>query len=238
MINNILELQNIEKLTLANQELQRRNNATQNLDNMNSESEAINLDISVLTKSEINKAIAQEDILAQKINSANKIYDSLSEVREEIAMLLKELKNSDINHTVESLEELDSKSNKLIDKVINIVKTNDSIGIVNSDYLNIFFDGLNSLKNFNIKDDNYFTKLESLLTSVRKQENDYYKTIDNLYQQSVDNSYKFENLANNSVKNSSSKELQDKIINNSFETLYYASSKITQEQVLRLLTGQ
>ena len=67
MINNILELQNVEKLTLASNELQGRNRATRNPQKTNSETEAVSVNVSELTTSEINKAIAKEDITFMRI---------------------------------------------------------------------------------------------------------------------------------------------------------------------------
>ena len=136
----------------------------------------------------------------------------------------------------ESLKQMDSMSNSLIDHAIGTVRKNDDMNIVNANFLNIYLGGLQSIRELNFMDNDFLTKLQSIEENVKTQENEYLKTSESLYSKYVDINKKYEELINNKPI-SGNIELDKQIIKAAEQTLASTATNITPDTVKRLLQG-
>ena len=197
-------------------------------------------EISNLVLNQINQTISVEDVLTKNLGTAKLIYNSLGSLRNELCGLISILKSSDIEHTLESLEELDFKANSLIDNAIKVVKENDKIGIVNIDFINKCFKGLNSLKELQLDDENYLDKISGIEENFVDAQNTYNKEAEALEKKVEENSKNYEKNISNEAnpQESSSKEIQVEIVNNVSDTLVSCAANLTPENVMRLLQNK
>lgn len=199
----------------------------------------VNLSQSVL--SNLNNLFSKEYTISKNLNSANFIYNSLADIRLELGNMLKSLRDGKFEHTIETLEEMDKHSNGLIEKVIKVVKENDTSDLVDNSYKNIFFEGLKSLKGLSLSDDNYFSKLDGIKIKVQEQENNYLKISEDLYSKlnSLSKEYEKTLAKKDKVKdeeNTNSQKVQEEIVKNASRTLTSTCSGLTPEMVMGLLS--
>ena len=192
----------------------------------------VNLSAQVLNQ--INEIMAEEDLISLKFNKAQTIYDSLANIRSKLHDLMQLLKDPEMIFEVSTLEQMDSMSNSLIDNVIDVVKNNDDMNIVNSDFLNIYFSGLNSIKQLNLADNDFLSKIQMIESNVKVQENEYFKAVENLYSKYEDINKKYEELVN--TKGSiDDKNIDKQIIETSKQSLADTTTSLTSESVKRVL---
>lgn len=228
---------NIQDFELQNSITQELSTAKKNSDSQaNNNTEATKVEVSETLKTEFSKVLSKEDLIVEKMNSAQTIYDSLTNIRLELAGMLKILRDKDLTDSVEKIKELDSQSNALIDKTINVIKNNDRYGLIDSQYLNTFFKGMNSLKILNLNSENYLDKITSIMNGVKTNQDKYGELTEALYNEFINNSEKY--LKNNTTTENDSKKLSKLIFSNYNEALYDSMSKLTPEVVQRLLENK
>ncbi len=247
MFNLNYDILNVEQLLLEKQSAQIANEVQKSEVNNNEEktldkeSEAVELKLSQVVLGKLNDALSLEDGLNQDLNTARTIYDSLSNIRIELAGLLKDLQNTDsVEQTLENLEKIDEKSNALIERAISVVKQNDTKGLVDSSFMNTIFDGLNGLKSLNLADNDYFAKIDGIMSNVKTQQNAYDKVSETLYSKLAQISTEYEKMVNDKTNNEkidsqNSADIQKKVITNVDTTLLAVASRLTPETVMRLL---
>lgn len=195
--------------------------------------ESVNADISGVVNSEINNLISEEDITVNKLNVAKNIYDKLTAVRSEIATIIESLNDSDKEYNLESLKELDNKSNIMIENVISIINQ-DKVGILGSNHLNNFISGMNFLKTLKIDDKNYILKIKEFMSSVSSKQNYYFDFSNAMNKRIEELNKKYEELLANK-NNQNNTDIQTEIIKDSDSTLQSVTKNITPENVMRLL---
>lgn len=196
----------------------------------------IKAELSKSVLKQLNNYMSSEDVLADKLNTAQTIHDSLNSLRIELLSLKQKLYETP-EENVEELENIDKESNSIIDKVVNVLKT-DKYGIVDSKYLSNTFSQLSVIQNLSLDDNNYLTKIDSLGLNISKQANVYNKASDDLYSNLTDIYNKYEqSVGKTPVTEEDSKELQKKVVENFSETLLSTASSLTPEVVLGLLQG-
>lgn len=236
MISTNVELNNIELLGLnAAQTAVAESSSKQDVSAQEDNSDATKVDLSDSVKGEFNEVLTKEDLIVKKINSAQTIYDNLTEIRLELAGLMKTLRDKDTTDTVDKIKELDEKSNTLIDKTINVIKTNDTYSLVNTNYLSKMFESLAGLKKLNLDETNYLDKLSFILEKVGVNQTNYSTATENLYNEFANNS---SSLVPNNTQIIDSKTMQGIIINNYNEALVSSMSKLTPDFVQRLLENK
>ena len=94
---------------------------------------------------------------------------------------------------------------------------------------------MHSLKNIQLQDNENLSKLNNLIENVKKEEDNYYKLSNNLYNNLVDISNQYDSLVNDKNTEVSSKSIQKNIISNAEETLKSVCGKLTPDTVIRLL---
>jgi len=228
-INNVQQLENAKQIALASTKAVQKQEQPKEIND-----DATKVEVSENTSTVIDSTISAEELLVKKINSAQTIYDSLSNIRLELADLIEQLRNPDIKHTIESLSEIDSKSNVLIDKVVDVIKNNDTFGLINFSSLNLYYEGLNSLKLLDINDEKYLNKVENIIKKVSEKANKYQNIEGELYSIIEESNKKYENLINNNIEKNSG-NLQNEIFNDPQKTLESVCAKLTPEIVMRLL---
>ncbi len=200
-------------------------------------SSATKVALSKLVTSPLNQLISQEDTIIERQNFVKNAYDSLSDIRLQLADLLKTLDDTDDND-IASLDKLDSASNELLDKVFDILKIGNNYGIKNK-FINLYTEGLTSIKGLNIKDKTFIANIDSLMTNIIDTQNSYKKILEETSKESTDIANKIDNLANTDTKsisnsNSNSVDLQAKIISNP-DILKSLCSNLSLEVVKRLV---
>ncbi|MBQ4114107.1 hypothetical protein IJD34_01745 [bacterium] len=236
MISTNVELNNIQLLGLnAAQTAVAESSSKQDVSAQEDNSDAAKVDLSDSVKGEFNQVLTKEDLIVKKINSAQTIYDNLKEIRLELAGLMKTLRDKDTTDTVDKIKELDEKSNTLIDKTINVIKKNDTYGLVNTNYLSKMFESLGSLKKLNLDEINYLDKLSFIVEKVGVNQTNYSTATENLYNEFANNS---SSLVPNNTQIIDSKTMQGIIINNYNEALVSSMSKLTPDVVQRLLENK
>ena len=205
-----------------------------------SEDTATKVTLSDSVKTSVNNIISKEDLAVQKLNIAKAIYSSLGDVRLELSALMKELTNTDVNHSIESLTDLDNKSNSLIDKAVSIVKDNDTLGLVSSKILNSYFENLATLKTLDYTNDNHFTKLEGLLNNLLQRQGDYGAVVEKSEEELDEINTEYENQVPDTKiddKNTDSSQIQKMIIETYGSTLASSAKNLDPTLVMRLLQG-
>lgn len=200
-------------------------------------SSATKVALSKLVTSPLNQLISQEDTVIGRQNFVKNAYDSLSDIRLQLADLLKTLDDTDDND-IASLDKLDSASNELLDKVFDILKKGNNYDIKNK-FINLYTEGLTSIKGLNIKDKTFINNIDSLMTNIINTQNSYKKILEETSKESTDIANKIDNLANTDTKsisnsNSNSVDLQAKIISNP-DILKSLCSNLSPEVVKRLI---
>lgn len=194
---------------------------------------ATKLELSNNVKSQLDSIVSQEDLLVENLNSARKTYESLANIRINLAELMQTLKETDANN-IQELEELDNKSNQLIDSAINIVKNNQSGMPFNTNLMNLYFEGLSSFKTLKINDEEYLLKLRDILIDLRDRENSYHKLSMQIFSNIESLSQNYETEKNKQpIKNSL--EIKSEIINNPQTTLTSVSQNLNFQKVSYLL---
>lgn len=245
MINFNADISNVQQLEFLKQAVSGQFKVQKATKTTEENSEATTVDVSKLVTNPINQTISVEDATVTNLNTARTIYDALAEIRLQLADMMKALKDPEAQHTVESLEEMDTQSNTLIEKAINVVKNNDKTGLVDSNYLNIFMNGLTSLKDLKITNDDYFTKIYGVMNTVIQEQDAYYKAGENLYSNLSTITKSYEQMTNKNSQNktqsteltTNSSQLQKQIVNNIGETLKSVTGGLSAETVMRLLQG-
>ena len=212
--------------------------ATKNVEISEKEnSSATKVALSKLVTSPLNQLISQEDTIIGRQNFVKNAYDSLSDIRLQLADLLKTLDDTDDND-IASLDKLDNTSNELLDKVFDILKKGNNYGIKNK-FINLYTKGLTSIKGLNIKDKTFINNIDSLMTNIIDTQNSYKKILEETSKESTDIANKIDNLANTDTKsmsnsNSNSVDLQTKIISNP-DILKSLCSNLSHDVVKRLI---
>lgn len=242
MININSELNNISQLDFA-----RQNNVGTPVSTSAAQSKATEQDenatkvtLSDSVKNSVNNTMSREDTLVQKLNIAKTIYNSLGDIRLELSGLINELTGSDVQHNIDSLTDLDNKSNTLIDKAISVVKDNDTIGLVSSKILNNYFENLATLKTLDYTNDNHFTKLEGLLNNLLQRQSDYSTVVEESEEELAEINEEYENQVSETKvddKNTDSSQIQKLIIETFGSTLTSSTKNLNPQVVLRLLQG-
>lgn len=198
---------------------------------------ATKAEISKQVLADINNVISKEDVLVSNLNKSKEIYDGLSLIRTQIADIVYNLKNTDKFDDIDILMELDKRSNDTIVGIEKLLRKEEQSGLVDFNYTNIFLNGLISLKNLNISDDNYLANLENLMASVLEKEKSYKNLVEENYNKVVENGKDFEALQSmpEKLQSESSSRLQKEFILEANETLRSVSSGLTPDVVLRLL---
>ena len=111
MININSEINNIGQLDFTRQNTAEAVSVVAKNVQKESDDTATKVTLSDSVKTSVNNIISKEDLAVQKLNIAKTIYSSLGDVRLELSALMKELTNTDANHNIESLTNLDNKSN-------------------------------------------------------------------------------------------------------------------------------
>lgn len=184
---------------------------------------------------DINNVISKEDVLVSNLNKSKEIYDGLSLIRTQIADIVYNLKNTDKFDDIDILMELDKRSNEVIVGIEKLLRKEQQSGLVDFNYTNIFLNGLISLKNLNISDDNYLANLENLMTSVLEKEKTYKNLVEDNQEKTAIIGNNYEALLPMLEKNNSSKKIQQETILATKETLKSVTNGLTPETVLRLL---
>lgn len=225
----------IEKQT--NQEPIVKENSSQAKEESSKMSDATNVNLSQIVLSKLNNVISEEDIINKNLNTARTIYDSLADIRLELANIKKTMLNKDLKEqTIAELEDLDSFSNNLIEKAINVVKDNDKTGLVNINFLKPIFNGLNNLKALNLYDNDYLTKIDDILFNVKQEQKAYFDVSEELYQKLENISNKYNQLVENKPNTEKdSSKIQEQIVKDANNALLNTASNITPEMVMRLL---
>lgn len=232
-ITKILQLDSLN--TLSENSIKESSKNTSKITENDSD-EATKTTISEQAVSPLNELMSEEDILSIKINKAQTIYDSLTDIRLKLRDLIQIIKDPEMRFDEESLKQMDSMSNSLIDHAIGTVRKNDDMNIVNPNFLNIYLGGLQSIRELNFMDNDFLTKLQSIEENVKTQENEYLKTSESLYSKYVDINKKYEELINNKPI-SGNIELDKQIIKAAEQTLASTATNITPDTVKRLLQG-
>jgi len=246
LINLNTDLASLQQIAISNKNIENAKvlgenhtkiiQATKPNDSENSS--ATKVEVSENATSSIDDAIAQEELLSQKINFATNIHDTLGSVRSEISSILSDLQNPDVEYCIEDLEKLDNAANDLIEKILFSLRQNNASCLVSTDYLGIYINGLNSLKNLKISDIDFTTKFETLKENVKKEQDVYNNITEKLYANLSQNAATIENSQKFSTsQNTNSESIQKNIITNIEETLKSTCSKLTPETVARLLQG-
>lgn len=245
MINFNADISNVQQLEFLKQAVNGQLKVQKATKSTEEVSEATKVDVSNLVTNPINQTISVEDVAVKNLSTARTIYDALADIRLQLADMMKALKDPDVEHTVESLEEMDVKSNTLIEKAINVVKDNDKTGLVDNNYLNIFMNGLTSLKELKITNDDYLTKIFGVMDKVIQEQDAYYKVSQDLYSNISTITKNYEQMANKNIQTKqqttdstvNSSQLQKQIVNNIGETLKSVTGGLSAETVMRLLQG-
>lgn len=240
MININTDLATLQQLALENKKAENakilENNIPKQEDiQTETNSSATDVEISNQAQSTLDNKTSIEDILSKNLSYATNIYDSLSNIRTKIAELMKVLDKPNEELSIEELEQLDTESNRLIQKVITTLNSNNASSLVNNDLLNIYVNGLTSLKNIQLQDNDYLSKLNVLKDSVKKEEDNFYNISSNLYNNLTQISNNYDTLVESTNVESSSTSIQQNIVNNADETLKSVCAKLTPETVIRLL---
>lgn len=232
-ITKILQLDSLN--TLSENSIKESSKNTSKITENDSD-EATKTTISEQAVSPLNELMSEEDILSIKINKAQTIYDSLTDIRLKLRDLIQIIKDPEMRFDEESLKQMDSMSNSLIDHAIGTVRKNDDMNIVNPNFLNIYLGGLQSIRELNFMDNDFLTKLQSIEENIKTQENEYLKTSESLYSKYVDINKKYEELINNKPI-SGNIELDKQIIKAAEQTLASTATNITPDTVKRLFQG-
>ena len=198
------------------------------------------VDLSKRSKKPINNIISKEDEISQKLSTAQNIYDMLGEIRLELAGLVKTLRSTDIEHDLTSLEELNIKSDSLIEKAINIVKSDNITGIATTDLTKNYLSGLSSVKELKLSGNEYITQLESILKNIKNEEDNYYELTKTLYSDMNALSSEYENLLTGTNKNGMTNTIKSEILQNDIikkhkQTLSSTAKELSKDIVLNLL---
>lgn len=233
---NLTSLQEIAlaKREAENNRILEKKNLQHVQNNVEPDSSAIKTEISGESSS-IKQESSLEDIQSKNLSLASNIYTSLGDIRSEISALMDEINKPNEELSIEYLEEADKMSNELITKVLSMLEKNNASSLVGVNYLNIYTKGLHSLKNIQLQDNEYLSKLNNLIENVKKEEDNYYKLSNNLYNNLVDISNQYDSLVNDKNAEVSSKSIQKNIISNAEETLKSVCGKLTPDAVIRLL---
>ena len=201
------------------------------------ETKSVELKLSQEAMNQINSLITKEDSLIIKFNKAQTIYEQLSDIRLKLKDLLDIIKDPEMRFDKEDFDLMESMSNSLIESTIKIVRNNDDMNIIDPKLMNVYINGLSSIGSLNYLDNDYLSKLESIDTNVKAQENEYLKATETLYSKLIENQKKFETLIKEKTTISDSKNIDKQIIENAQETLKSSTANISREAVLRLLQG-
>ncbi len=241
MLNLNSDVINVSYLELLNASEKNHNNKIETKETSanikNETEEGVNVKLSEQVLSQINEIMSEEDSTSLKLQKAQIIYDSLSNIRLKLQDLVQLLHDPEMNFDVNVLEKMDSMSNSLIESVIDTVKNNDDMNIVNPDLLNIYFSGLNSIKQLNLADNDFLTKIQMIDSNVKAQENEYFKATESLYEKYTEITNKYEKLADEKNFKETDKTIDKQIIENSEQTLASTTANISPETVMRLLMG-
>lgn len=201
------------------------------------ESPATVAEISKQALSDINSIISKEDSLIIETQLAQKAYNYLSDMRLQLNVLRDGLKDTDLTNDVQILEMFDNKSNDIIDHILKTMRNHDFSAYVDTSFMNIVLNGLDSLKTLKLSDDNYFVNIENIVSSILTKEEKYKKLTNELNSQTLENAKDFDNLVNNQNSIVNSADIKECILNDSAETLWSVTHNLTPEAVLRLLHG-
>ncbi len=199
--------------------------------------ESVELKLSQQAMNQINSFIAEEDTLTIKFNKAQIIYEQLSDIRLKLKDLLDIIKDPEMRFDKEDFDLMESMSNSLIESTIKIVRNNDDMNIIDPKLMNVYINGLGSIKSLNYLDNDYISKLESIDTNVKAQENEYFNASASLYSKIIENQKQFESLIEEKSTISDSQDIDKQIIENAQETLKSSTANISREAALRLLQG-
>lgn len=201
------------------------------------EEQAARLDVSNQAFGEVTEIMSKEDELSLKASKAQVISETLSDVRLKLRDLMQVLHDPEKSFDANSLGQMDSMSNSLIDTVIRTVRDNDNMNIVDPDLLNVYMGGLKSIKNLDVLDKDFYTKLQSIESNVTAQERAYLKATEDLYSEMTNIQKKYEELVNQKQPIQSQESIEKQIIKFSGETLASVTANISPESVIRLLQG-
>ena len=141
MINLNTDITKLLQLESLNVSVKNNNNETSKVTSSKQEKdldEATKVSISEQASSQIDEITSEEDILSLKINKAQTIYDTLTDIRLKLKDLMQLIKDPEMKFDKESLKQIDSMSNSLIENTISVIRNNDDMNIVNPNFLNIY----------------------------------------------------------------------------------------------------
>lgn len=237
MINLNSDITNILQIDSSNVISKNENSNLSNVAEQNQKEidEATTVSISEQALSQINNLMSKENTIAIKMTKSQIICDSLADIRLKLQDLRKILNDPEMNYDISLLKQVDSLSNSLIESVIKTVKDNDDMNIVDSNIINVYMNGLQSIKQLDFIDDNFFTKLQSIENNVKTQEKEYFSATESLYQEYMDITKKYEETVDITINDF--KDIDKQIIKTAEETLAFTSANLTPEVVYRLLQG-
>lgn len=237
MINLNTDITKLLQLESLNVSVRNNNSETSKITTSKQEKEseeATKVSISEQASSQIDEITSEEDILSLKINKAQTIYDTLTDIRLKLKDLMQLIKDPEMKFDKESLKQIDSMSNSLIENTISVIRKNDDMNIVNPNFLNIYISGLQSIKELSLTDNDFLTKIQSIQDNVKTQQQEYLKASDSLVSNYINLAERYENLVNKKIA-VDNKNLDKQIIATAKETVKSTVEKISPDTVLRLI---